>query len=118
MDLTSTDAEQLALDFFLEDWEIPEEDRDFFVSLNSRVVDDRWYVVEIGVEGLPDKWVIQVYDETKDCDPCFTFVSPINTSESETGLEELPESIAEILRSERQSQEVFVKQRTNNLQMP
>ena len=108
MDLTPTDAEQLALDFFLEDWDIPEDDRDFFVSLNSRVVDDRWYVVEIGVEGLPDKWVIQVYDETKDCDPCFTFVSPVNASESETGLEELPESIAEILRVERQGQEVFV----------
>jgi hypothetical protein len=109
MDLTSTDAEQLALDFFLEDWEISEDDRDFFVVLESRPVDDRWYVVQIGVEGLPDKWVIQVYDETKDCDPCFTFTSPINASESETGLEELPESIAEILRSERQSQELSVK---------
>ncbi len=65
-------------------------------------------MVQIGVEGLPDKWVIQVYDETKDCDPCFTFTSPVNASESETGLEELPESIAEILRSERQSQEVFI----------
>ena len=103
MELTSTDAEQLALNFFLEDWEIPEDDRDFFVPLNSRPVDNRWYVVEIGVEGLPDQWVIQVYDETKECDPCFTFVSPIKASESETGLEEMPESIAEILRTERRS---------------
>ena len=103
MELTSTDAEQLALDYFLEDWEIPEDDRDFFVALNSHEVDARWYVVEIGVEGLPDKWVIQVYDETKDCDPCFTFVSPIKPAESDTGLEEMPESIAEILRSERQN---------------
>lgn len=110
MKLTSTVAEQLALDFFLEDWEIPEDDRDFFIPLNSRVVKDSWYVVEIGVEGLPDKWVIQVYDETKDCDPCFTFVSPINASESGTALEEMPESIAEILLSERQSQEIFVGQ--------
>ena len=102
MDLTSIDAEKLALDFFLEDWEIPEDDRDFFVPLDSRPVDDRWYVVEIGVEGLPDQWVIQVYDETKECDPCFTFVSPIKATESETGLEEMPESIAEILRTERQ----------------
>ena len=107
MELTSTDAEQLALNFFLEDWEIPEDDRDFFVALNSRLVNDSWYVVEIGVEGLPDQWVIQVYDETKDCDPCFTFVSPIKASESETGLEEMPESIAEILRSERQTQLVI-----------
>ncbi|ELS00814.1 hypothetical protein Xen7305DRAFT_00005150 [Xenococcus sp. PCC 7305] len=107
MELTSTVAEKLALDFFLEDWEIPEDDRDFFVPLDSRVVDDSWYVVEIGVEGLPDQWVIQVYDETKECDPCFTFVTPIKASESETGLEEMPESIAEILRSERQSQLVI-----------
>ena len=103
MDLTSTDAEQMALKFFLEDWEIPEDDCDFFVPLSSHSVEDRWYIVEIGVEGLPDKWVIQVYDETKECDPCFTFVSPIKPSESETGLEEMPESIAEILLSERQS---------------
>ena len=107
MELTSTVAEQLALDFFLEDWEIPEDDRDFFVPLDSRAVDDSWYVVEIAVEGLPDKWVIQVYDETKDCDPCFTFISPIKPSESETGLEEMPDSIAEILRSERKSKEIF-----------
>ena len=102
MDLTSTDAQQLALDFFLDDWEIPEDDRDFFSPLDARQV-ERWYVVEIGVEGLPDKWVIQVYDETKDCDPCFTFVSPIKATESGTGLEEMPESIARILRSEREN---------------
>jgi hypothetical protein len=109
MDLTTIDAEQLALDFFLEDWELSEDDRDFFVVLESRPVDERWYVVQIGVEGLPDKWVIQVYDQTKDCDPCFTFTSPIKPSESETGLEEFPETVAEILRSERQSQKLFVK---------
>jgi hypothetical protein len=103
MKLTSTDAKQLALNFFLEDWEIPEDDRDFFCTLDTHEVDDLWYVVEVGIEGLLDKWVVQVYYETKDCDPCFTFVSPINASESETGLEELPESIAEILRSERQN---------------
>lgn len=108
MELTAADAEQLALDFFLEDWEIPEDDRDFFVALDSRAIDDRWYVVEISVEGLPDKWVVQVFDETKECDPCFTFVSPIKASESETGLEEMPESIAEILRSERQGKEIPV----------
>ncbi|HHP7230415.1 MAG TPA: hypothetical protein ACFCUY_06105 [Xenococcaceae cyanobacterium] len=110
MELTATDAKQIALDFFLEDWEIPEDDCDFFVPLEAREIDNRWYVVEIGVEGLPDKWIIQVYDETRDCDPCFTFASPIKASESETGLEEMPESIAEILRSERQSKALFVSQ--------
>ena len=103
MELTSKNAEKMALEFFLEDYEVPEEDRDFFISLSSHSVDNRWYVVEIGVEGLPDKWIIQDYDETKDCDPCFTFVSPIKASENETGLEEMPQSIAEILRSERQN---------------
>lgn len=103
MELASKDAEKLALDFFLEDWEIPPDERDFFIPLDSRNIDNRWYVVEIGVEGLPDKWVIQVFAETKECDPCFTFVTPIKASESETGLEEMPESIAKILRSERQN---------------
>lgn len=102
MELTSKDAEKLALDFFLEDYQIQEDDQEFFVILDSRIIQDSWYIVEIGVEGLPDKWVIQVYDESKDCDPCFTFASPIKASESETGLEEFPESIAQILRSQRQ----------------
>ncbi len=103
MNLTAKNAEKMALEFFLEDYELPEGDRDFFVPLSSHSVDNRWYVVEIGVEGLPDKWIIQVYDETKDCDPCFTFVSPIEATESETGLSEMPESIAEILRVEREN---------------
>jgi hypothetical protein len=33
---------------------------------------ETWYVVEIGVEGLSDKWVLQVYD-TGECDPSYTF---------------------------------------------
>ena len=107
MDLQATEAEQLALNYFLEDWEITDDERDFLVVLDSRPVDDRWYVVEIGIEGLPDKWIIQVYDETRDCDPCFTFNSPIKASHSETGLEELPESLAEILLSQRQEQDVL-----------
>ena len=64
MELTAKNAEKMALEFFLEDYELPEDDRDFFVPLSSHSVDNRWYVVEIGVEGLPDKWIIQVYDET------------------------------------------------------
>lgn len=102
MELKATEAEQLAFDFFMEDWEIPLEDRECFTVLDSRIINDSWYVVELAIEGLPDKWIIQVYDETKDCDPCFTFFSPIKPSESETGLEELPERIAEILQSERE----------------
>jgi len=103
MDLQAKDAEKLALDYFLEDWEIPEDEHDFFVVLESRPVDNLWYVVEIAIEGLPDKCIIQVNDETKDCDPCFTFYSPIKASHSDTGLEELPESLAQMLRKERLS---------------
>lgn len=41
MKLTSANAQQLALEFFLEDWEIPEDDRDFFIPLSSHRVNDR-----------------------------------------------------------------------------
>jgi hypothetical protein len=54
MELQAKEAEKLALDYFLEDWEITDDEHDFFVVLDSRPVDDRWYVVEIGIEGLPE----------------------------------------------------------------
>lgn len=56
--MNSTEAEQLALDFLMEEWDMAQEDREWFAVLGSRFVKDSWYVVEIGVEGLPDKWVI------------------------------------------------------------
>jgi hypothetical protein len=64
-----TEAEQLALAFLMEDLEIPEDDREFFSVLASRLTDNDWYVVEVGIEGLPDKWVFQVFN-TGECDPC------------------------------------------------
>lgn len=57
-------------------------------------------IVEIGVEGYPDRWFIQVYD-TKECDPSYTFHTPFKAMDSTTDLQELPESIAQILASER-----------------
>ncbi|MGL5927065.1 hypothetical protein, partial [Chroococcidiopsis sp.] len=75
MELTATEAQQLALDFLMEDLNIPLEDREWFDILSARFVGESWYVVEIGVEGLPDKWHVQVYD-TKECDPNYTFSSP------------------------------------------
>lgn len=94
-----TEAEQLALCFLMVEWNIPEEDQDWLTILCSRLVTDMWYVVEIGVKGLPDKWEIQVYDIGK-CGPSYTFTSPI-AKDKTADLSELPESIAKAIASER-----------------
>ncbi len=99
-DPTAVEAEAVALNFLLDDLEIPADERDWFAVLGCRLVQDRWYVVEIGVEGLPDKWVLQVYD-TGECDPNYTFTSPIRASSGTTDLEEMPETIATLIASER-----------------
>lgn len=101
MTLPPSEAEKLALDFLMEDLEIPEEDQEFFAILSARATDNEWYVVEIGVEGLPDKWILQVFD-TGICDPCYTFVSPIAATEVDTGLEEFPPEMANVIALERQ----------------
>ncbi|HLP87738.1 MAG TPA: hypothetical protein VK184_03900 [Nostocaceae cyanobacterium] len=100
--LTSTDAGQIALEFILADWNIPDEYRDWFTILGSRLVGESWYIVELGVEGFPDKWYIQVYD-TGACDPNYTFMSPISGSEGYTDLKHIPEIIADVLVAERNS---------------
>lgn len=105
MELTATEAGGIALDFLTEDLEIPTEDRDWFTILSARPIGESWYVVEIGVEGLPDKWFIQVYD-TGEYDPNYTFNSPIRASEGYTDLVELPERIADVLVSERSAETV------------
>lgn len=99
MMLQTADAEKLARAFLIEDLEIPEEDQDFFAILSVRESGSEWYVVEIGVEGLPDKWVLQVFD-TGQCDPCYTFVSPMPSGE-DADLEEFPLSIATVVAAER-----------------
>jgi hypothetical protein len=100
MELTATEAEALAFAFLMADLAIPADDQDWFAPLTSRLVGETWYVVEIGIEGLPDKWVIQVYD-TQDCDPNYAFSSPLQGTGSDIGLEDIPESIAQILATER-----------------
>lgn len=97
------EAEQLALEFLVEDLEIPQDDREFFSVLGSRLTSNNWYVVEVGIEGLPDKWVIQVFN-TGECDPCYTFVSPIAASETDTGLDEFPPEIADVVALERRGE--------------
>ena len=99
MTLQTTDATKVALDFLMTDLEIPEEDQDFFAVLSSRESGSEWYVVEIGVEGLPDKWVLQVFD-TGVCDPCYTFASPMPAGE-DTDLQEFPTAIANAIAIER-----------------
>ncbi|UBF28717.1 hypothetical protein K9N68_13235 [Kovacikia minuta CCNUW1] len=65
-----------------------------------RPVGETWHVVAIGVEGLPDQWVLQIYD-TGECDPNYTFKSPVNATEADTGLDDLPAAIAHLLATER-----------------
>lgn len=99
MTLAKTDAESTAINFLLDDLEIPAEDRDFFSIIDARATGSEWYVVEVGVAGLPDKWVLQVFD-TGQCDPCYTFSSPMPEGE-DADLAEFPVRIAEIVASER-----------------
>ena len=54
MTLSTAEATTLAMDFLMDDLEIPHGDRDFFSVLSTRATGSEWYVVEIGVEGLPD----------------------------------------------------------------
>jgi hypothetical protein len=99
MNVSTAKAEQLAVDFLMEDLEIPEADQDFFSVMVSRQTENDWCVVEIGVAGLPDKWVLQVFD-TGLCDPCYTFISPMPKGE-DADLAEFPDRIAEVVAVER-----------------
>ncbi|NJK74755.1 MAG: hypothetical protein HC849_06955 [Oscillatoriales cyanobacterium RU_3_3] len=99
-ELSKTEAGEVAMEFLTNDLDISIDDREWFSVLDVRPIGETWYVVEIGIEGLPDKWVLQVYD-TRECDPSYTFSSPIKATESDTGLEDMPEAIAQILMAER-----------------
>lgn len=100
MKLTSAEAEQRAFDFLMEEWNIASEERECFAILTARLLSQGWYIVEISAKGLPDRWVIQVYD-TGECDPNYTFTSLISNSGASADLEGLPESIAKVLAFER-----------------
>jgi hypothetical protein len=102
MALTEAEAKQLAFDFLMGEWDLDEEDRDWFSVLSCRPVGETWYITEIGLEGLPDTWFIQVYD-TGECDPNYTFNSPMSPTSEDTDLADLPEVIADLLRSERRA---------------
>jgi hypothetical protein len=99
-ELSITEVGEIAIDFLMQDLEIPTDDQDWFAVLAIRPMGESWHVVEVGVEGLPDKWVLQVYD-TGECDPSYTFNSPVSATEADTGLEDMPEAIAQLLATER-----------------
>ena len=99
MTLLTSEAATLAMDFLMGDLEIPEADHDFFSVIAARETGSDWCVSEIGVAGLPDKWVLQVFD-TGQCDPCYTFTSPM-PAEDDADLDEFPARIAEVVAAER-----------------
>lgn len=98
--LTSIDAGQIALEFLMADWNISEANREWFTIFNSRLIGESWYIVELGIAGFPDRWFIQVYDNGE-CDPNYTFISPMRGSDGYVDLMDLPELVAEVLLSER-----------------
>ena len=98
------EAENLAIDFLINDWEIPQTEKDWF-TIRYAKQESSWYIVEVGIKGCPDYWILQVYD-TGECDPCYTFVSPLSSSEDTDNLQELPESITNMISLERSSQKM------------
>jgi hypothetical protein len=100
IELSPDEAGTLAIDFLMAEWGLSPEDQEWFVVLSARLTGPSWFIVEIGVEGLPDKWIIQVYD-TRECDPSYTFKSPIAATVGNNDLDDLPEAIATVLASER-----------------
>ena len=98
--LTSTDAGQIALEFLMAEWNISEDDREWFVIVNSRLIGESWYVVELAVQGLPDRWFMQVYDNGE-CDPNYTFISSIHGLGGCIEIPDLPYIVAEVLGAER-----------------
>jgi len=77
-EISPIESQRKALEFIAQEWALSPSDREWLAVLTVRPIGESWYVVELGVEGLPDKWVVQVYD-TGECDPDYTFMSPIAT---------------------------------------
>ncbi len=98
--LDSTEAEKLAFTFLTNEWNVPSKDRDWFTIISSSTLGEEGYNVEIGIDGFPDRWIVEVYDNGK-CEPCYEFTSPIRDSETNSDLEDLPDWIAQVLIAER-----------------
>ncbi|MGK7938990.1 MAG: hypothetical protein AB4062_02295 [Crocosphaera sp.] len=99
--ISLSEAEQKAIEFIVEEWQLSNQEKDLLTIEDSRKIDDKWwYIVEVAVNNLPDKWVMQVYDDGE-CDPCYTFVSPFSESEKSANLDNLPKKLALALKEER-----------------
>jgi hypothetical protein len=98
--IDSTEAEKLAFEFLTNEWHVPLKDRDWLTVISSRTLGEDGYGVEIGIDGFPDRWLVEVYDTGK-CEPNYEFSSPITDSESNSDLEDLPDWIAQVLVAER-----------------
>ena len=101
IDISPEDAQSIALKFLADDWQLSADDQDWLTVLSARLIGESWYVIEIGVEGLPDKWAMQVYD-TGVCDPNYTFVSPVADADV-SELEPFPPQLVAMLVAERNS---------------
>lgn len=98
--INAIEAEQLAFEFLTNEWSVPPEDKDWFTIVSSRSMGEDGYDVEIGIDGFPDRWIVEVYDNGK-CEPQYEFTSPIKDSETNNDLEDLPNWITQVLIAER-----------------
>jgi hypothetical protein len=98
--IDTTKAKKIAFDFLTGEWKVPPEDRNWFTVFSSDALGEDGHRVKIGIEGFPDYWILDVYDDGQ-CEPYYDFISPIRDSESNSDLEELPPWVAEVLLAER-----------------
>ncbi len=98
--IDSTEAQKLAFEFLTSEWNVPSEDRDWFKVISARTLGEDGYDVEIGIDGFPDRWIVEVYDTGK-CERYYEFTSPIRDTEINSDLEDLPDWIAQVLIAER-----------------
>jgi hypothetical protein len=92
-------AGDLAKAFLADEWDLSPADRTWLIVLSCSFKAEGWHIVELGIYGCPDTWVIQVYD-TGLCDPCYTFKPAHSQSERIECLEILPDAIAAMLLAE------------------
>jgi hypothetical protein len=98
--IDSTEAQKIAFEFLTSEWNVPAQERDWFTVMSSLTLGEDGYSVEIGIDGFPDHWILEVYDNGK-CEPYYEFISPIRDSESNSDLEDLPNWISQVLIAER-----------------
>lgn len=98
--IDTTKAQKIAFDFLTREWKISSKERNCFTVLSSDTLGEDGHTVKIGIEGFPDYWVLDVYDDGH-CEPCYEFISPVRDSETNSDLEELAPWVAQVLMAER-----------------